>query len=291
MTHPVATEVFAPAKVNVFLGVTGVQEDGYHSLLSWVMPLSFGDAARIELAPRDALIVEGISVDCSLGNNLAWKALQVFRSRAPQLPPVRITLTKRIPFDAGLGGGSSDAVAALKGFNELIGNVLSLEVLSDLAASLGSDCPLFLAEGSSVIRGRGEQVEPLDQEIFPPVRLLLFKPFLGVDTPWAYGQLRAKQQYIEPEEAETRLEACLNTFGQGDYSFYNSFELVVFDKMPGLALLIENLRSEGVACSLSGSGSACFAIAKKDADIGFIHECVNRCWGPNAFIVETSPLS
>jgi len=293
MNHPVTTEVFAPAKVNFFLGVTGVQEDGYHSLVSWVMPLSFGDTVRVELdehALEDTFVVEGMEVDCSLENNLVWKALQAFRSHVPQLPPVRITLTKRIPFGAGLGGGSSDAVAALKGLNLLMNNVLTYDCLVEIAASLGSDCPLFLEEGSSVIRGRGEQVEFLQKKV-PPMRLLLFKPFLGVDTAWAYDQLRAGKRYLAPEEAEMRLGDCLTSFGQVDWTFYNSFEAVVFEKMPGMGLLIENLRLGGIACGLSGSGSACFAVIKNNAELGFVRDSVNRCWGLDAFIVETNPLS
>lgn len=293
MVQPIRTEIFAPAKVNFFLGVTGMQKDGYHSLVSWVVPLAFGDTVRIELEEEaciDTFTIEGIEVDCRPEDNLVLKALSAFRSRVPEFPPVSITLTKNIPFGAGLGGGSSDAVAALKGFNFLSNDVLDPGELSLLAASLGSDCPLFLTEGSSVIRGRGEKVEFLYKKTLPSLKLLLFKPFGGVDTPWAYRKLRAGRHYLDPVEAERRLGVCLSTLGRV-CSFFNSFEVVVFEKMPGLGLLIESFRSEGIACGLSGSGSACFAIVESNAKGDFIRERVGRSLGPDAFIVETRPLS
>ncbi len=294
MSHLAEVELLAPAKVNLFLGVTGLRADGYHSIVSWVAPLAFGDVVRVELQGKegsDVLTVEGVRVDCSVQDNLAWSALLAFRRFVPDLPFVRISLIKRIPFGAGLGGGSSDAVAVIKGLNLLCGGVLGPEELLEATVSLGADCPLFLEQGTSIIRGNGALVDPLLREVFPDKRLLLFKPFLGVNTAWAYGRLREQQHYLEPQVAEERLQSCVDSFSGQDFLFYNSFEAVVFETMPGLKLLIDALRSEGVACGLSGSGSACFAIVKDDTEAACIRNRVNACWGGRAFIVETCLLS
>lgn len=292
-----AVEVFAPAKINLFLGVTGLRKDGFHSLVSCVAPLAFGDTLRIEILEcgnTDAFLAEGWEVDCVLSDNLAWKALLAFRSLVPELPPVRISLVKRIPLGAGLGGGSSDAVAVLWGLNHLSGGVLNGVELHDLAASLGSDCPLFLPRKPSVIRGRGELVEPMsphDSAFFQEVRLILFKPFLNLNTAWAYGRLKEQRCYLSPSEAEAHLRGCIDSWCALRFQFYNTFESVVFEKILGLGLLIKQLRAEGIACAMSGSGSACFSIVRTDAEANHVRNRVNSSWGEDAFIVETRLLN
>ena len=285
--------VSAPAKVNLFLAVTGLRGDGFHSLASWVVPLAFGDEISVTLSQSksDSLHFEGVEVACKLEDNLICRALQAYRSRVPDLPPVAIRVMKRIPVQAGLGGGSSDAVATLIALNALAGEPLRSAELCELALPLGSDCPLFFHSSGVVVKGRGEVVEPLAARGGTRKRVMLFKPFLGVDTAWAYGQLMRQAKYVDSGDADRMLYACIDSFYQSSYSFYNSFEAVVFNQMLGLRVLVEAIRAEGVPCGMSGSGSACFAVLESDDAASWVRSKVRSCWGQDAFMVETHLLS
>ena len=146
----------APAKLNLFLAITGRREDGFHELVSVVAPLKFGDTLRVEPATEFSLgcDVPDVPVD---GTNLVLRAAQAFAAASGWRGGARFFIEKRIPMGAGLGGGSSNAVAALRALNVLAGPAQGLapEALARVAAQLGSDCPLFLHDGPVVMRGRG----------------------------------------------------------------------------------------------------------------------------------------
>lgn len=163
---------FAPAKLNLTLAVTGRRSDGYHSLHSVMVPLSLGDALTVSTAPssagRDTLRVTGLALTTT-PDNLVFKAVAAVRAAiaetwpgAPAVPPsLSAHLAKRIPVAAGLGGGSSDAAAAIAAALAAWSAGLSSEATAVLAASLGSDVPFFLAGGAALVTGRGEFVQPL----------------------------------------------------------------------------------------------------------------------------------
>lgn len=163
---------FAPAKLNLTLAVTGRRSDGYHSLHSVMVPLSLGDALTLSTAPpsswRDTLRVTGLALT-SAPDNLVLKAITAVRAAIAETwpgapaepPPLSTRLAKRIPVAAGLGGGSSDAAAAIAAALAAWGGSLSAVETAALAASLGSDVPFFLAGSAALVTGRGEVVEPL----------------------------------------------------------------------------------------------------------------------------------
>ncbi len=222
------------------------------------------------------------------------KAAAAFAAATGWPQGVRFTIRKRIPFGAGLGGASTDAVAALRAMNELSGGRLDREGLLRAAAAVGSDCPLFLAPGPVVMRGRGERIEPLPREAYGRIRgmrVLVFKPGFAVPTPWAYGRLAAEapRSYVTPAGAEARLSAWLEQAGEPiDSLLYNTMERPVFAKFPALPLLLEQLRSRfGLAPRMSGSGSACFALLHEDAEAAPVEALIRESWGPSAFVVET----
>ncbi len=286
--------IFAPAKLNLFLAVTGRRPDGYHDLVSVAAPLDFGDTLRVERAGATSLVCDDPGVPCD-DTNLVLKAVRAFRREAPSIGEVRFVLEKRIPVGAGLGGGSSDAVATLRALNRLVGPERALpgEILQELAAELGSDCPLFLAGSPVVMRGRGERVEALPPGAVARLRgrrVLVFKPAFGISTPWAYGQMVAAAPggYLPVAEAEARLAAWIaDPRAAAESLVFNNMERPVFTKYLALPVLLRQLQADfGLEARLSGSGSACFALLREETDTPRVVAAVQTAWGESAFVRE-----
>ncbi|GAB4274740.1 MAG: 4-(cytidine 5'-diphospho)-2-C-methyl-D-erythritol kinase [Opitutales bacterium] len=295
MTSLSQVRVLAPAKINLFLAVTGVRPDGFHELVSLVVPVDVGDVLDIRLEPEleeDQLDLAGFPVPGALDDNLVMRAIRLFRKRVPEIGMVRVQLKKKIPVGAGLGGGSSDAVAALKAMNALCGEPLSREVLIELATELGSDCPLFVDGKPVWMRGRGEVLMPVSEalaEAICALRFVIFKPAFGVDTAWAYSQLRknAASSYVDTRWAEAQVRDWEKSLNAGDARLFNSFERPVSMKYPALAVLLDILRKEGFMSVMSGSGSACFLVLQADSDCDKVYSCVREAWGADTFMIET----
>src|SRR6185295_17620749 len=166
-----------PAKLNLLLAVTGRRPDGFHELVSVVAPVEFGDTLTVEPAAEFSLSCDDPTLPTD-ASNLVLKAAQAFRTATGWKGGARFALAKRIPMAAGLGGGSSDAAAALSALNQLAGGTLSAPALAQVAAEVGSDCALFLPGGPVVMRGRGERVERLREAAATGLRgrrVLIFK--------------------------------------------------------------------------------------------------------------------
>ena len=280
---------FAPAKLNLFLAVTGRRPDGFHDLVSVAVPLDWGDHLEATLAETTVLQSDdpALPVDAT---NLVLQAAAAFRMATGWDEAVAFRLTKRIPMGAGLGGGSSDAVAALRAMNELAGRPLGSTDLLKLATQLGADCALFLGGVPVVMRGKGEQIEPLgtsEAARLSGKRVFVFKPGFSVSTPWAYGRMAAHPEtYLPAIEAESRL----SRWRAGDLPvgglLYNNMEAVVFAKFPALPALYDGLRERfGLEPRMSGSGSASYAFLPDGADLPAIESWVREAWGPTAFTV------
>jgi 4-diphosphocytidyl-2-C-methyl-D-erythritol kinase len=287
----------SPAKLNLFLAVTGARPDGYHDLVSVAAPLAWGDTLHVRLTGGD------FSIECDDPevpldeSNLVLRAARAFFAATGRRLGAAFVLEKRIPVGAGLGGGSSNAVAALRALNQLAGGPLDPPRLESVAAELGSDCPLFLGEGPVVIRGRGERVENLDPQAARRLagrRVLVLKPGFGISTARAYAKLDAAggaPATTPPGEAEARLAAWVrDPSAPAERILFNSFEAVVFPKYPALPLLFERLRSGfGLEPSLSGSGSACFALVPERLPMRAegVAAAVRDAWGSSARVVDT----
>jgi 4-diphosphocytidyl-2-C-methyl-D-erythritol kinase len=227
------------------------------------------------------------------GTNLVMKAAAMFRREYPDTPFVRFTLDKRTPHGAGLGGGSSDAAAALNLLNEEFGRPFSFEQLAGLAAGLGSDCPLFLDGAPVFMRGRGERIERLsvsEKAALTGRRLLLFKPDFGVSTVEAYKAMKADGgMYCAEIEAETALKAWRLMPAKAPLPLYNNMERAVFAKHLALPALLDGLRSRfALAPRMSGSGSACFAFLPPGFDAKPVIAAIREAWGESAFVTETT---
>lgn len=286
--------IHSPAKVNLMLSIHGRRPDGFHELTSLMVALKFGDTLTVGIrnANEDVLRCSDPAVP-SGPENLVLKAASVFRARLKKAVYFEFHLEKRIPMGAGLGGGSGNAVAALKGMNQLLGEPLNKETLHEIAAELGSDCPFFIDAKPAWIYGRGERIEPLDASLCEQLQgmpLVLFKPNFAVNTAWAFQRLAANApESYRPEPVDTKgLEDSIQA-GVFNTLLYNSFEATVGKKYVALPTLLDQLRAAGVACMMSGSGSSCFALPESGSvDLKQIKEMIVDGWGEGVFWVETS---
>lgn len=289
--------IFAPAKLNLFLAVTGRRPDGFHDLVSVVAPIDLGDTLAVEAAGEFAVTCSDPEVPCD-GTNLVLKAARAFADAAEGTGAAHFSLEKRIPMGAGLGGGSSDAVAALRGLNELAGPAaLSPGRLLQIAAGIGSDCPMFFHPGPAIMRGRGERIAPLPEQAVRRLRgrrVMIFKPGFGISTPWAYRELAAAapRSYLAAAEAEARLAAWIDDpTAPAEALLFNNMEPPAFAKFLPLPVLLEQLRRQfGLQPRMSGSGSACFALLRDDTDTAPIFATVRQAWGDSTFLVEARIL-
>jgi 4-diphosphocytidyl-2-C-methyl-D-erythritol kinase len=291
-----ALSIFAPAKLNLFLAVTGRRADGFHDLVSLVAPLDLGDTLHAEAAPSFSLTCDDPALACD-DSNLVLKAAAISAAAAgkPAIGGAKFFLEKRIPVSAGLGGGSSDGVAALKAMAQLAGGRIAPAALPELAAQLGSDCPLFLYDRPVVLRGRGERVAPVPAPALARLRgrrVVVFKPGFGVATAWAYGQLAAAADqagtYLRETDAEGRLSRWIaDEVAPAEELLFNTMEPPVFAKFLALPTLLEQLQRDfGLAARMSGSGSSCFAFLRNDTPVTAVFAAIRAAWGESAFVIE-----
>jgi 4-diphosphocytidyl-2C-methyl-D-erythritol kinase len=288
--------IFSPAKINLSLAITGRRADGFHELVSVVAQLGFGDTLRAERADEGA----GATLSCDApgvptdGTNLILRAAEKFAEATGWRGGVRFSLEKRIPVGAGLGGGSSNAVAALRTLERLSGIALDAARRLEIAAALGSDCPLFWHDAPVVMRGRGERIEVLPAGAAARLRgrrVLVFKPDFGVATAWAYQALAARPEwYADAAAEEARLAAWIaDAAAPAESLLANTLERPVFDKWIALPALLARLRERhGVEARMSGSGSACFAFLAADANVAEATATIRAAWGETAFVQATA---
>ena len=180
-------QVLAPAKINLTLRVRGKRPDGYHALESVMQMLTLADVLTYDSAQDFRFTCSDPALEND--DNLVVRAARLLQARCPRPCGAHLHLEKRIPAQAGLGGGSSDAAAALLALNELWEIRLPLDELQTLAATLGSDVPFFLYTPTALVRGRGESVTPIPALL--PAYVALAKPAAGLSTAQVYAALSA----------------------------------------------------------------------------------------------------
>ncbi|HPR65121.1 MAG TPA: 4-(cytidine 5'-diphospho)-2-C-methyl-D-erythritol kinase [Thermoanaerobaculia bacterium] len=189
--------VQARAKINLFLQVRGLRPDGYHEIYSLFQEISLADTLVFHEQEWPVLRVFCPGVDEE--DNLVFKAARLIQPYAAHRKGIRIDIEKKIPMGGGLGGGSSDAAAALRQLNQIWSCGLDETSLMDLGSRLGSDVPFFLKGGSALARGRGESLTYLDH---PPLQgpFVIFTPPLALSTPAVYRALGLHPGTMEPED-------------------------------------------------------------------------------------------
>lgn len=247
----------ANCKINIGLDLLRRRADGYHDLETVMVPVrELYDTVEVEPVGEGGCRFEqrGIVVDCPLEQNICYKAYALMRSRYP-IGGVHITLDKRVPFGAGLGGGSADGTMVLLALNALFDLHLSEGELIALAAELGSDTAFFVRNTPQLCTGRGVEMSPVELRQLAGMWLLLVKPDEGVSTREAYAGARPAIPAIPLME---RLAAPLATW-QG--AVKNDFERSVFATHPRLRDIKEQLIASGARyAAMSGSGSTLFGL-------------------------------
>ncbi|MDR0275457.1 MAG: 4-(cytidine 5'-diphospho)-2-C-methyl-D-erythritol kinase [Burkholderiaceae bacterium] len=244
-------DVPAPAKLNLFLHVTGRRADGYHLLQSAFMLIDWCDTLHFERSASSHITREdwGAPLDAPLpADDLSVRAARALQTATGCTQGARIGLHKRIPAQAGLGGGSSDAASTLLALNRLWGLHLPHAALAAIGAGLGADVPFFLGEGNAWVEGIGEQLRPLR---LPPARFAVLKPPRGVATAEIFGSLGLGRNTIA---------AIISGFAANPWSFgRNDLQPVAARLCPQIPEGLEWLGSVGLSGRMTGSGSALFA--------------------------------
>ena len=293
----------ACAKVNWVLEVLNRRPDGYHEVRTVIQTIDVCDA--LELQPAAELCLEAPDEGLpSPAENLAMKAARLLQERAAGLgrvsadlsaPGARIRLSKAVPVAAGLGGGSSDATAVLRGLNELWQLGLEQEALADVAARLGSDVPFFLRGGTALAGGRGERITPLPDA--PPQELLIAVPRLTLaDKTRRMYSLLTPADYTDGSAAErltdaTRQGRPLEADARWDEHLFNVFDGPAFRTFPELERLRRALLEAGArSVHLAGSGPALFTLAGDAAQRGRLTRAAVQA-GARAFVAATAPAA
>ena len=244
----------APAKVNLVLQVGRPREDGLHQICSIFASLDLADELIFEEAEADAVICPGVD-----GPNLVEAALSLFRERVDHsLPPLQVTIAKKIPVAAGLGGGSADAAAALRAANTLCGGPLDPAGLRGLGAEIGADVPSQIEPRHALVTGAGEHVEPLD---LPSMGLLLVPSDDGLSTAEVYKEadrMESTRERLDPISLRRLASSSLPELAA---AVENDLQPAAVSLRPSVAGPIEALREAGaLAAALSGSGPTAFGI-------------------------------
>ena len=278
----------AHAKVNLRLEVLGKRADGYHELRTILQTVSLRDRLRLRSSPRPGITLsvtgnERLSQE-PLEKNLVYRAVDALRHELKVRAGVEILLEKRIPAGRGLGGGSSDAAAALLGYLRFTEKKMDSAQLLSIAAGLGADVPFFLFGGRALGVSKGDEIYPLPD--IPTVSLLIVSPKdIHVPTPDAYRWLHAPElaSLTKSAAAHKLYGFCALCWSVQEESLSNDFEVAVFRRHPRLGNIKRALLRVGASeALLAGSGSAVFGVfpspAKaRRAAVGFLHDQTFVC--------------
>ncbi len=251
----------AYAKINLTLDVLGVRPDGYHDLKSVMQTVSLCDDIEIDIGTGKPWCLkceaEGVPLD---QRNLAWKAAEVFFNATGNDPEgLEIRMVKRIPSQAGLGGGSSDAAAVLRALNRHYGMPLTIEELADVSAQVGSDVPFCVLGGTVMVEGRGEFVRKMPD--MPKCAIVICKPDFPVSTPALYRKLDQCEIAHHPDNDKMEQAIQNADLTEIAQNVWNVFDPVVAAEHPEIDHIKGILAGSGaIAQQMSGSGSAVFGI-------------------------------
>lgn len=288
--------LFSPCKINLFLRIIRKREDGFHDLASLFQAIGFGDTLELTtLDLKDAsnknnadvnetkadyikdeftCDMAGVPVDST---NLVLRALDLMREKTGIPMYFKANLIKKVPAQAGLGGGSANAATAMWGANELMGRPASLDDMIKWSSELGSDITFFFSQGTAYCTGRGEIIDPIDPPLKPGTKLTIVKPNVGLSTPSVFKALDY-DELSDMDSDRDLLQAFMNSNGgvenvSKEY-YINDLEPPAFRCVPELGKLKDSLtKVEGFKhVMMSGSGTSIFCIGEpKDKDT-FLNE-------------------
>lgn len=249
------------AKINLTLDVLGKREDGYHDIQSIMQTISIRDDVEIDVDTGKPwkLLCSDETIPTN-EENLAWKAAKVFyETTGKKTDGIEIRITKRIPIQSGLAGGSADAAAVLRALNRHYGNPLSILALAELGATVGSDVPFCVVGGTAMVEGRGERLRKLPD--MPECIFVVCKPDFSVSTPELYKKIDETAIAKRPDQSAMESALLAGDLGKIAENLVNVFDPIVTAENLELNYIKSIFNSYGsVGQQMTGSGSAVFAI-------------------------------
>ena len=262
----------AYAKINLCLDVCGRRPDGYHEVRMVMQSLSLADDITITKRTDKEIRMTMEPANSKIPTderNLMVKAAQLMQESCGISGGVDLHLVKRIPSEAGLGGGSSDAAAVIRGMNELFGPGLTPEELCALGVKIGADVPFCIMGGTMLAEGIGERLTRIKiSDSFYRMHVLLAKPSMGVSTGKMYAALDGRPDLSHPDA-----DALIKALSEGDVlklkdCIANSFSVPVEEEIPVIGKLREDMISGGAcAACMSGSGTTVFGIFEREEEL------------------------
>jgi len=277
----------SPAKINLFLYVTGKRPDGYHDLFTLMCPVTLYDTLRVDIGTGKTGIQCTSSDVPEDDTNLAWRAASAFftdREKRTGLPSesFSIRIDKHIPVGAGLGGGSSNAASILLGLNQWYGNLFSVDDLIRMGRSIGADVPFFILQQPAFATGIGDKLQPIEHLV--PYPILLVYPGIDVPTAGVYknlnlGLTKKPKGHRNLSFRERKVDAVRE--------LHNDLETVTATRHPEITAVKEALLRHGALGALmTGSGSAVFGLYRDTADARRAFQSISQHTGWKAFSVE-----
>ena len=276
----------AYAKLNLTLNVLGKREDGYHDIESVMQAISLRDDIEIDVGTGKpwTLLCDKDHIPTD-ETNLAWKAAKLYLDTiGKDANGIEIRITKRIPVQAGLAGGSADAAAVLRALNRHYDMPLSLPALAELGAQIGSDVPFCVLCGTAMVEGRGERIQRLPD--IPDCIFVVCKPDFPVSTPELYQQLDTKTIGKRPDRQAMESALLAGDLEKVVTNTYNVFDPIVTEEHLELNYIKSIMNSYGaVGMQMTGSGSAVFGICSNFENAAVICNMLKDAY-PQVYIAK-----
>jgi 4-diphosphocytidyl-2-C-methyl-D-erythritol kinase len=253
----------APAKINLRLDILGKRRDGYHEIMTWIYPISLADELHIEKVDTAKITISCTHPDLSVGKeNLAYRAAALFLKEGALSGGVQIEIIKRIPIAAGLGGGSSDAAAVLKGMDMLWNSNVPLDGLMEMGAQLGADVPFFIFGKGALMGGRGERVV----QALPPLTLwvVLVNPGRPLATKEVY---EGGKWGLTKDSGDNRIPVPPQDLEKMGTFLHNDLEEPAVELMPTIGHIKECMLEVGArGVLMTGSGPTVFGLFAQESE-------------------------
>ena len=290
MSSTTRVEEKAYAKINLTLEILGKRRDGYHNLASIMQTVDLFDYVTISEAENIVVTCENDQITSEV--NLATKAANVLKQRTGVTNGAQITIEKNIPVSAGLGGGSTDAAATLRGLNKLWKVGLSFDELTEIAAEIGSDVPFLVRGGTSLVQGRGEDVTPITAVTIP--KILILTPEVTLKNPTAKTASvfsHVNESMFTRGNLTHKLAARVRSGGDCPPEFFfNQFSNIAESLFPGWNAERDQLMALGARdVMLCGAGPSMFTVPPSKELGTAWHLLLTTVHGKNAFLADLSP--
>ena len=249
------------SKVNIGLKVLNQRDDGYHNIYTIFQELNFGDSIYIEKRDQGCKIIANVDWIPTDKSNICFKAYNEIKKEFSKVKGLHLKIEKKIPIGSGLGGGSANAAAVLKGINKIYKLKLTASKLEQIAREIGADVPFFIKGGTQLGKGVGDKLTQINKTIIGTYLLVI--PEVSISTKWAYSVIKNKLN-------DQNKKVNFSSFFNGDYSslkiFENDFEQIVVPAYPEIGAIKTKLLNLGARfASLSGSGSTVYGIFDDEA--------------------------